>query len=80
MKEMIGIMVSKDKRTKMIQMARREIDAALSGTEPLFNDQKDELRLREYVRGSDGIKLTYEILRNRKELVHRAEEEGELVG
>lgn len=64
MDEKITISVSKDEKSKMIKMAREEIDKALSMQKPTFNGRKDMIRLRKYVRGPNRIKLTYEILRD----------------
>ena len=64
MDEMIDILVTKDNRAVMIKTASRQINTALSAAAPPFNDKRDILRLRKYVRDTEGLKLTYEILRD----------------
>ena len=64
MDEMIDISVTKGKRAMMIKTASRRINTALSAVAPPFNDKRDILRLRKYVRDPGGLKLTYEILRD----------------
>lgn len=64
MDEMIDISVEKNKRATMIKAASHQINTALSDAVPPFNDKRDILRLRKYVRDQRSIKLTYEILRD----------------
>ncbi|MBU2499405.1 MAG: hypothetical protein KKE57_10930 [Proteobacteria bacterium] len=64
MDEMIDISVQKNKRATMIKAVSRRINTALSDAVPPFNDKRDILRLRKYVRDQGTIKLTYEILRD----------------
>ena len=63
MEESIIIKVSKDKKVEMIRSASQEFNRVLSAVEPPFNDKRDIVELRSYLRDSDRIILTYEILR-----------------
>lgn len=64
MEEVFSISVSKDTRISMVKTAREEIDRALSRIEPLFDEDKDIIKLRNCLPESDHIRLTYEILRD----------------
>jgi len=64
MEEVFSISVSKDTRISMVKTAREEIDRALSKIEPLFDEDKDIIKLRNCLPESDHIRLTYEILRD----------------
>ena len=64
MEELINITILKDRKTKMLELVSKEINRALSTIIPPLNDEKDIIKLKRYIRASDRIKLTYEVLRD----------------
>ncbi len=64
MLEIITIEIPRDKKSRMISMAREAIEKSLGQVTPVFNESKDILKLRNLSDGSEQIKLAYEILRD----------------
>ncbi|RJR26256.1 MAG: hypothetical protein C4582_02080 [Desulfobacteraceae bacterium] len=64
MHEIIRIEIPRDKKSKMVSMAREAIDKSLTQIRPLFNEAKDILKLRTLSDESEQIKLAYEVLRD----------------
>ncbi|MBW1781854.1 MAG: hypothetical protein JRL30_14070 [Deltaproteobacteria bacterium] len=61
---MIVIKAKKDNTGQMVKTIAKEINKSLSEIVPPFNHEKDVIRLQDYHYEAEGIRLTYEVLRN----------------
>lgn len=66
MHEIITIEIPRDKKSRMITMARQAIDKSLTEMKPLFDEAKDILKLKTLLDESKQITLAYEVLRDAK--------------